>query len=174
MRKTIAIVILLITSGVFSGCSTLETANTTTTGTEDGPVDGHVRFGDIEAYYANESGFYYRGTVRFKAPPNQSLKPTTFHDVTLCLYGLNGTVLNSTIVGDFETPTDHETVSIRSQSIPKYIVIDHPRFRTYGQIYQNVGVWQNESQVYAYTVGPLEELDPPFPYPRHNETGKCM
>jgi len=68
----------------------------------------------------------------------------TFEDVTLCLFSADGSILNSTILGDFRMPSDERRVEISSADRPRYVVVDHPGMREH-EMGTGFIVWTNDS-----------------------------
>lgn len=53
---------------------------------------------------------------------------TKFEDVRLCLYGQNGTVIESVSLGTFEGPSTTRDISVQTEQMPWYIYVHHPDF----------------------------------------------
>jgi len=82
-------------------------------------------------------------------------------------------VLNSTIIGTLQVPSDIKNVSVSSSEIPEYMVIDHPEFHQYPKR-ATVFMIHQGGESYLLDGGNFSEAQDAFPYPRHNETGRCM
>lgn len=133
--------------------------------------DGHLTT-YLDSYEVTTGTHTFGIIADFKSPFNDSLEPTTFNEVMLCLYDENRTILNQTSIGDLSSPTDEARAIVSAKQRPKYIVVDHPQVRTYGETY--LSFIRYEGDMYYEVWNPSEHLGQAFGYPRHNETGRCM
>lgn len=182
MKRIIVVVACMLV--LVSGCTTLvETPSDTTPATEPATQtevthNGTAPYGVARVYiddFSEENGTVsLQATVDFRAPMNRSLNETTFEDVMLCLYDDSGTILNSTVIGDLKTPEDKASKAISADQRPSYIIVDHPRFASYGEMYVDYYALKGDGRKYSDERNPWEDLDSEFGYPRHTETGRCM
>lgn len=134
--KRVRLVIVLVSLStllLFAGCLQLQEDDSTTDRSH----------GSVSVYLSPDVTSEYRvsGEVSV-ALWNRS--DVVFSDVRICLYGTEGSLLNSTRVGDFSMPSDEHGVEIASDRRPRYVVIDHPGFREH-RLGSGFVVWTNES-----------------------------
>lgn len=175
---TVAVCVLLLVSGCSGPLANPFADSSDATATPlGGGTDGTAPYGVVDLHideYDDSNGSYRMDArVDFRAPLNDSLEPTTFEDVMVCLYDENGTVLNGTSVGDFETPKDEGAATLSATSKPTYIVADHPRWGTYGVMDIEYGVLLKDGS-FDGRHRPRVGLGEAFGYPRHNESGRCL
>lgn len=177
-RATVAVCLLLLVSGCIGPLAGPFAGNTdeTTTPTGGGS-DGTAPYGVVDLYvdeYDDSNGTHRMDIrVTFKAPYNDSLEPTTFEDVMVCFYDEDGTVLNGTSLGDFDTPKDEGEAALISATRPTYITADHPHWGSYGKMDIEYGVLRSDG-TFDLRHQPREGLGEAFGYPRHDDVGRCM
>lgn len=177
---TFAMCLLMVIAGCsapLNGPRGNHSTTPTTTMTEGTPDDGTARYGavrlDVAAYEVRNGTHRMTVSADFKAPLNDSLNPTTFEDAMLCFYDQDGRVLNGTVLGDLETPNDDRTATLSTDTKPAFIVADHPRWGTYGDISIRYIALETDG-TYTLEWGARDALGEDFGYPRHTETGRCM
>jgi len=116
-----------------------------------------------------EGNYSYNGRILFRFTYDRE-RP--FEDVVVCLYDENGTVLNSTTI-DTIRPGDSKNISISSSEVPHSMVIDHPAFHQYPKEATTFMILTGPNRI-GDGRGNFSEAQNAFPYPRHNETGRCM
>jgi len=137
MTRTWAhLVIVLVSLSLlfpFAGCLQLQEDNST----------ADRSHGRVSVYLSPEvtPAYSVSGEV-FVALWNRS--DVVFSDVQICLYGAEGSLLNSTTVSDFSTPSDEHEVEVTTDRRPRYVVVDHPGFREY-RLGSGFIVWTNDS-----------------------------
>jgi len=124
----------------------------------------------LSAMQLNETNFSYNGRVDFVF---QYDRERPFEDVVVCLYDVNGTVLNSTTIETLVVPVDVYNLSISSSEVPHSMVIDHPAFHQYPKEATTFMILKGPNRT-GDGLGNFSEAQNAFPYPRHNETGRCM
>lgn len=74
------------------------------------------------------SEFTINGTVSVSLTQNNS---EVFEDVTMCLYAEDGELLETRNLSEFEAPYERKSVNITTDTRPRYVIVDHPRFKKY-------------------------------------------
>jgi len=118
----------------------------------------------------NGTNFSYDGRVRFRFMYDRE---HPFKNVVVCLYDENGTVLNSTTIDTLQVSDGFRNVSISASEVPHSMVIDHPAFHQYRKEATTFILFLSENRIFTDS-GNFSEAQGAFPYPRHNETGRCM
>jgi len=171
-RRQLLIVALLV--GVsLSGCQLIdqqETNNGSVRGVSESVPIAEFDFIPV-APQVNGTNFSYDGRVRFRFTYDRE-RP--FEDVVVCLYDENGTVLNSTTIETVQVQSDVHNISISSSEIPHSMVIDHPAFHQYSKEATTFMKHVGDGSYLLDGSGDFGEAQNAFPYPRHNETGRCM
>jgi len=130
-------ILLVISLVLLGGCVFQSNPTTTVPDTQTGGSNGHdpdsgriaITTQDI---VRNNETFEFQARITF----DFYIEERTFSNVTLCLYDAEGAVLNSTVIGDFSSPIEHETIRISANTTPKYTVADHIDFHDY----ENMGI----------------------------------
>lgn len=97
----------------------------------DQATTNHSNIGEVDMSSTGlepTTPFEYDGKVHFGLDPSAT-SDTTFEHVKLCLYDANGSVLASRDLGTFEAPSTYKNFSVRTDEVPHYILVHHPRFR---------------------------------------------
>lgn len=111
-----------------------------------------------------------RGVVQFTGLHNQS--ELVFRDVHFCLYDTNGSILNSTNLGNFNGTSAETSYDIRAPEEPFAITIDHPKFHE--QDVRTTSLVKNEDGLFERYKTSLGNVQDEFAYPRHNGSGQCL
>jgi hypothetical protein len=167
-HRQLLIVVLLVCVSL-SGCQLTDQKETTLRGESDNVPRVGFDFRSSE-FQINGTNFSYNGRVRFIFEYDRE-RP--FEDTVVCLYDENGTVLNSTTIETLQPPEEIMNVSISSSEVPHSMVIDHPEFHQYPKR-ATVFMIHQGGESYLLDGGNFGEAQDAFPYPRHNETGRCM
>lgn len=115
---------------------------------------------------ANESGFYASGSVSLQL----SRSDVSFEHVMLCLYDENETIIKAIDVGTLTTPNSKVNVTVRTETIPKYVLVDHPRFREYPSFEHELYVYLRSENLFSHTYT-SDVRD--FEYPKSDTVGEC-
>jgi len=100
----------------------------------------------------------------------------SYRNPQLCMYDENGTLLHSERMRDFRVPdsgelvTD-ETITANVTTLPKYILVDHPGFRSDDRVYAQARIWDSEREVYIDEE--LGSNQSTGAYPLTDQAGQC-
>lgn len=102
----------------------------------------------------------------------------TYEDVTLCLYDADGTVLHGEILGTVETGPNAEfvalfTTDVTLDTLPTYVVVDHPDLRDPSPVRTELYEWDAERDRWNLHYDDLGEIQDDFEFPRRSEPGTC-
>ena len=150
--------ILVATAALMSGC-TLSDA-----GGHSAP--GSVQF-SVTNNLATEPPFKLVAQVHFSLG-RTVVENTTFSNVSLCLYGSEGDLLQSQNVGSFRAPSTSVNISVRSEQMPYYVYVHHPRFDDIqGFLHSAVLIYDADREV-AWSTGHPNEM--PFDHEQMTDT----
>lgn len=131
----------------------------------------------IDPSLRNTSG---EGSIQISADVTVDIRgynEINYEHIRLCLYDENGDVLHGEQLGDIHVS---DGIYIREfssnatvETVPKYIIVDHPELRTDSRIAVENRVWLPEQEVYDLRREGLGDIQNQFEFPRTNETGTC-
>jgi len=166
-QKQLLTIFLLVCVSL-SGCQIIDQQEPTMRGGSDNSPRSELIF--YQDPSVNRTNFSYDGPIRFAFTYDREHE---FEDVVVCLYDGNGVVLNSTTI-TLEVPSDIKNISIASSELPEYVVVDHPAFHQYPKEPTAFMIHQGEGRYFYDRNREFNQSQDAFPYPRHNETGRCM
>lgn len=85
--------------------------------------------------------FLLEGQIHYQFDPSQ-VGDSSFENVMLCVYGPKEREISSENLGTFDGAAETVDISIRTETMPKYIIIHHPRFYT-------IDGFQHETMVFS-------------------------
>lgn len=132
---------------------------------ETEPQPGFVEDGDLE--YIHDRDYVINGSLELRYVEEES---AVFHDVMLCVFDDTGDVLASANLGTLEAPIDSEQVSMSFNDEPKYVIVDHLRFREGHDVDPLVREWHDEG---TRPLGLPEDDIVEFEYRPPQESGAC-
>jgi len=118
-------------------------------------------------FNTSDSTFYLNGEVVNSSPGD----PPAFQNVTVYLYAQNETLLESQSAG---TLRYRANFSIRSDTLPEYVIVDSPEFWEYGSALDGISVkyyrLTEENYYTVESVGSRDDL--PVPVPPNSSTSE--
>lgn len=131
---------------------------------DPGPGSGLIQ-NDLELHEVGGS-FVINGSVDFDLAVDQSEE---FSQVTVCAYDQNGTLVGTTEIGTFTTPSDSAEVEMELDGRPRYVLVEHPKFYTYEDLSRVISDFGERREIAARPEDYMADID----YRRPTEAGKC-
>lgn len=111
--------------------------------------------------------FHLEGQIHYQFDPSQ-VEDASFEDVMLCMYDFDEDVITGTNLGTFDGFSEFRNISITTDSIPKLVLIHHPRFYSIDGFQHDVLIYGNQTDRY----GELSLNGITYPY-EQLERGTC-